>query len=210
MLAISLTFIVACCLVHAEGQNYNALSYTILKLHTFKTETESCKNEYAVTRFNAKTNTSLDFKLAPNCTFCQNLNLQQHLVRIHKSIMLFVQPIIDVYAFEINGPYNQLKTCVRNVQHVLYTLKALAEIQIPPITASKHQPASTDSLKAITRNYLKSLPQYANKQPSDDEIMSEFSVALLKELYVTAVVLQKDRAAMQRFTSSATQSNQVI
>ncbi len=59
------------------------------------------------------------------------LQMQQHLVRIHKAIVKFVQPIADVYAFETSdGSYPALKACVRDVQHVLLTLKILMEIQV--------------------------------------------------------------------------------
>ncbi len=43
---IALLIGVICYLVIVEAQGFNALSYTILKLHTLKTETEECKNQY--------------------------------------------------------------------------------------------------------------------------------------------------------------------
>ena len=56
--------------------------------------------------------------------------MEQHLIRIHKIVTKFVQPLIAAYQFEKHEGSNEITQCVAKVQHVIFTLKILIELQV--------------------------------------------------------------------------------
>ena len=56
--------------------------------------------------------------------------MEQHLIRIHRIVTKFVDPIVAVYTFERRMGNNAFSECVENAQYILFTLKILTELQV--------------------------------------------------------------------------------
>ena len=56
--------------------------------------------------------------------------MEQHLIRVHRIVTKFVEPIAAVYTFQRRMGNNEFSQCVEDVQYILFTLKILTELQV--------------------------------------------------------------------------------
>ncbi|XP_065067389.1 uncharacterized protein LOC135692953 [Rhopilema esculentum] len=201
---ISLSLVIAMATVQgSDGQQSKALSYTLLKLHTFKTETELCKKKFKdAGRYPQRQNASLSFGLVPNCSNCEKLTVQQHLIRIHKVAKRFAKPLGFIYAFEIKRQETEITNCVESVQLELLTLIGVTEMQIPRDSISQHSSASMEALKVKARKYLEKLAGNSGTQVLEEDVMKTVGATLMKEMFLAAVVMQKSRLEIQNMVTS--------